>query len=228
MSVAVVELRGVAKAYGPRVVLREVDLLVPEGRMLALTGRSGSGKSTLLKLIAGLDRPTRGTVLVDGRDVGAMDDDAASRMRLHDIGLVFQDNNLLPDLSVRANVGLPLQLAGVPRSEAGRRVLDLLDLVGLRERADARPHTLSGGEAQRAAIARALANRPKLLLADEPTSSLDAASGANVLDAFAQVNREMGTTVVIVSHDELVTQRVRDRVEVAEGRLVAAPARLVQ
>jgi ABC-type lipoprotein export system ATPase subunit len=198
--------------------------------MVALTGRSGSGKSTLYKLMAGLDRPTRGEVLLEGKLLSDFDDAAISRVRLERLGLVFQSHNLLPELSVVQNVRLPLDLRGTPRAAGDKRAIELLDRLDVGAHATKRPHELSGGQAQRVAIARALANRPAIILADEPTGNLDQDSARNVIAAFEEVNREMGATVLIVSHDPLVIERVPHRVAMDEGRAVwetSPPARRV-
>lgn len=213
----IIEVVALSKSYGARTVLRDVDLVVDAGSMVAVTGRSGSGKSTLFKLLAGLDRPTSGRVLVDGTDVASLDDAQASELRLRKIGLVFQSFNLLPDLTVAENVRLPMDIAGTRRAEADERTQGLLELLGIREHAAKRPNALSGGESQRVAIARSLANRPRVILADEPTGALDRGNAENVLAAFDEVNRALGTTVLIVSHDQLVIDHVPQRLELDEG-----------
>lgn len=213
----VLTVSNVRKAYGSVEVLRGVSFSLRRGSMTTLTGRSGSGKSTLFKLIAGLDHPTSGQILIEGVDNASMDDEAASDLRLRRLGLVFQSLNLLPDLSAAQNVRLPLDLAGVPRREADARVAELLTLVGLEHAASARPARLSGGEAQRAAIARALANRPALVLADEPTSALDRDNAENVLRLFDDLNRSLGATILIISHDPLAVSRARARLHIDDG-----------
>lgn len=223
MGKPVVELQSVTKSYGGRDVLRDVSLTVASGSLVALTGRSGGGKSTLLRLVAGLDRPTRGRVLVEGVDVAALDDLAASRMRLRRIGIVFQSLNLLPDLTVAQNVRLPLDLAGAPRSRGDARAADLLRLVGMDGFARRRPASLSGGEAQRVAIARALANEPAIVLADEPTSSLDSAGARAVIDLLEEIHERRGATILLVTHDPVVTARFPRSLALDDGRLLAAP-----
>jgi lipoprotein-releasing system ATP-binding protein len=220
-----VETVALAKSYGETHVLRDVTFAVPRGAMLTITGRSGSGKSTLFKLLAGLDRPTSGRVVIDGTDISRMDDKALSDMRLRHVGLVFQTFNLLPDLTIAENVRLPMDIAGVPRKDAAARAHELLALLGLDARAERLPNVLSGGEAQRAAIARALANRPALLLADEPTGSLDEHNANHVLDAFEEINKALGASVLIVTHDDLVTHRFPAGYDMQDGRLVPVTRR---
>lgn len=214
------ELRGVHRAYGAREVLRGVDLAVPAGALLTLTGRSGSGKSTILRLAAGLDRPSSGEVLIEGRDIAKLDDAELSRIRLRRLGIVFQSANLLPDLTVMQNVRLPLDLAGVPRGRGDERVRDLLRLVGLGDHAAARPASLSGGEAQRVAFARSLANEPAILLADEPTAALDSENAATVLDTIEDIHAARGASILLVTHDPLVMGRFGERLHIEDGRLV--------
>ncbi|HET6405636.1 MAG TPA: ABC transporter ATP-binding protein [Candidatus Thermoplasmatota archaeon] len=213
----VLELRAVTKRYGDATVLKDVNLTIDPGEMVVVTGRSGSGKSTMFKLMAGLDRPSSGEVLLEGRSLADLDDAAMSRMRLERLGLVFQSVNLLPDLSVEQNVRLPLDLRGVPRAAAQARAVELLARMGLRQHARKRPHQLSGGQAQRVAIARALANQPAIILADEPTGSLDRSNAETVLEAFREVNAS-GTTVLIVSHDPLVIQQIPARLKIEDGQ----------
>ncbi len=217
MADAVVEARSVTRRFGDAVILRDVTFRVPRGGLVAVTGRSGGGKSTLLKLLAGLDRPTSGEVLIEGRDISSLDDDAMSDVRLRRIGLVLQAANLLPDLTVIENVRLPLALAGRPRGEGLERATELLRLVGMESHAAKRPSVLSGGEMQRTAIARALANDPAVILADEPTGSLDADNARIVLDLIEDLHRRLGTTVVVATHDPLVVERVHARLSLDGG-----------
>ena len=212
-------VRDVSKSYGGTPVLRDVSFGLAPGEVVAVAGRSGSGKSTLVKLLAGLDRPDAGAILVEGRDIGALDDEAASAMRLRRIGLVFQAYNLLPDLTVAENVRLPRQLAGATRAQADARAHEVLESLDVAQHASKRPSSLSGGEQQRVAIARALVNEPAFLLADEPTGSLDGANAHAVMDAFEDVNRRLGTTVLIVSHDDVVLRRAPRVLRLESGRL---------
>jgi len=226
---AAVELRGVTKRYregdGERVVFRDADAAIRPGEIAVLVGRSGSGKSTLLNLIAGIDRPSAGTVLVDGIDLGRLSEGERTRLRRRHIGFVFQSFNLLPVLTAEENVLLPLELNGVDGPAARARARALLDRVGLADRAGSFPDRLSGGEQQRLAIARALAHEPPLVLADEPTGNLDAETAAVVVELLDALVRERGTTVVMVTHSREVIG-VADRVfAVQHARLVEQPGR---
>jgi putative ABC transport system ATP-binding protein len=218
-----IELKGVAKSYatpaGERRVLHDLDLAVAAGESLAITGRSGSGKSTLLHLLAGIDRPTRGEVVVAATAIHAATERFLSRWRGVTVGFVFQFFQLLPTLTTVENVMLPMDFCGTGRPrERRRRALELLRRVGLDDHADQLPATLSGGQQQRAAIARALANDPPVVLADEPTGNLDAATAAPVLELFTGLARR-GTTVVIATHDRAIAGRVDRTLELVEGRL---------
>ena len=199
--------------------VRGVSLEVARGDYVAIVGPSGCGKSTLLNLSGGIDRPTAGSVTVDGNRVDAMRDAAATRFRLLSIGFVFQRFYLMPALSAAENVELPMAEAGLPTARRVERARDLLAYVGLAERRKHRPAQLSGGEQQRVAIARALANSPKLLLADEPTGELDAKTGAEMIDLLGRVNRD-GTTVVVVTHDEDLARAARRVVHMRDGHVV--------
>ncbi|MFJ8006639.1 ABC transporter ATP-binding protein [Streptomyces fagopyri] len=198
----VIELEGVAKRYGgtDAAALGPVDLRVAEGEALAVTGPSGSGKSTLLNLVAGLDRPSEGTVTVAGRRIDRLSEHALARFRREQIGMVFQFFNLLDDLTVADNIQLPAQLTGTARRTAASRAGELMEVLGIHKHARAYPGRLSGGERQRVAVARALVNRPALLLADEPTGALDTASGQEVRELLVDLHRG-GQTVVLVTHD---------------------------
>ena len=215
--------RGIGKTVksGDRdlVILRDIDLAVMPGEALAILGASGSGKSTLLALLAGLDTPTAGRVLLAGADLFALDEDARAELRGRAVGFVFQSFQLLPSLTALENVMLPLELAGRDDAEAGAR--EILARVGLGERLHHYPKHLSGGEQQRVALARAFVVRPKLLLADEPTGSLDAESGEAVIALLFELNREAGTTLVLVTHDEQLAKRCQRALRLAAGRIVA-------
>jgi putative ABC transport system ATP-binding protein len=201
--------------------LRGISLTVGRGELLAVRGRSGSGKTTLLNLLGGLDAPTSGTVVVDGVAISALDEHAAALVRRQAVAFVFQTFGLIPILSAAENVEVPLRLVKADPRERDRRVEELLELVGLGERARHRPHELSGGEQQRVAIARALANRPKLLLADEPTGQLDSETGQRIMRLLRSVVRSEGVTAIVATHDPIMLE-VADRViELLDGRLVA-------
>jgi putative ABC transport system ATP-binding protein len=204
-------------------VLRCVSFDLEPGGFLAILGPSGSGKTTLLGLLAGLDRPREGRVLLDGDDLSQLDEDARARMRAAKVGFVFQSFQLIPTLTARENVQVPLELRGEPE-EARRRADELLARVGLGDRGHHYPAQLSGGEQQRVALARAFSHRPRLLFADEPTGNLDAATGAHVIDLLAELNRESGTTLVLVTHDADLARRARRVLRLADGALVSDSA----
>ncbi len=217
-----ITLSGVTKVFdGVRRVtaLCDVDLQIMSGEMVSIIGPSGSGKSTLLNLIGALDRPTAGWIAVDGRRLDGLDDDGLAHVRRDSIGFVFQFFNLLPTLSNIDNVALPLHLRGWPRRRALERAGELLDLVGLGARTDHLPEELSGGERQRVAIARALAASPPIILADEPTGNLDSATGAGILALVQDLHRRLGTTVLIVTHDQGVALSCPRTIALRDGRI---------
>jgi putative ABC transport system ATP-binding protein len=199
--------------------VRAVSLDVAEGEYVAIVGPSGCGKSTMLNLLGAIDRPDAGSVIIRGQDVGRMRDAEATRFRLEHIGFVFQRFHLMPALSARENVELPMAEAGMPKADRRSRTAELLAYVGLAARAHHRPSELSGGEQQRVAIARALANRPALLLADEPTGELDAKTGADVIALLERLNAD-GTTIVVVTHDEDLARAARRVVHMRDGLVV--------
>ena len=215
-----IELRGVSKTVQsgdvPLTILYPLDLSVPSGQCLAVTGPSGSGKSTLLGLIAGLDTPSSGTILIDDVEITMLDEDRLAALRGATIGFVFQFFHLIPSLSALENILVPLEIARVRRPVDRARAL--LDEVGLIERAHHYPSQLSGGEQQRVAIARALANEPPILLADEPTGNLDSANGQHVVDLLLGVNKTRGTTVLIVTHDRELAERADVMLSMHDGR----------
>ena len=201
------------------VILREIDLAVTPGEAVAVVGASGSGKSTLLAILAGLDTPTSGKVELDGQDIFSIDEDMRAELRGRSVGFVFQSFQLLASLTALENVMLPLELANDADAEA--RARSILKRVGLGERLHHYPRHLSGGEQQRVALARAFVVQPKLLLADEPTGSLDADSGAEVITLLFEMNREYGTTLVLVTHDEGLAKRCSRIVRLTAGRIVS-------
>jgi putative ABC transport system ATP-binding protein len=222
-------LRGVNKEYRRdefRIpVLVDLDLDVEEAEFLALMGPSGSGKTTLLNLIAGLDRPTTGSVVVHGEDLGRLSDSQVTRWRAHNVGFIFQLYNLIPVLTAFENVELPLLLSTLSKRERRRQVTTALRIVGLSGREDHYPRQLSGGQEQRVAIARAIVTDPYLLVADEPTGDLDRASGGEILDLLGQLNQEFQKTIVMVTHDPLAAQRAGRILHLDKGRLVDEPFR---
>ena len=227
MAPPAVELRKVSKSYREgeveRVVLRDVSITIGRGEIAVLVGRSGSGKSTLLNVIAGIDHPTAGAVVVNGTDLTALDEHARTLFRRRHIGFVFQFFNLIPLLTVEENLLLPLDLNGRADAEGARRARALLERVGLGARGDSFPERLSGGEQQRVAIARALIHDPVLILADEPTGNLDVETAAGVLDLLDTLAREAGRTVLMVTHSREVVG-VADRIfTVQRGSLVESP-----
>jgi cell division transport system ATP-binding protein len=216
-----IQFSAAAKRYpGGQEALRGVTLEVADGEMVAITGPSGAGKSTLLKLAAGIERPSSGTVIVNGQNLGALGETALAVLRRR-TGFVFQDHKLLEDRNAFENVALPLRIAGSPRNEIGRRARAALDKVGMLAREKALPMALSGGEQQRLCIARAIVNRPSLLIADEPTGNLDAEYAGAIMDLFTSFH-QVGVTVLLSTHDAASAERVKARrVRLAEGRVVA-------
>ena len=215
-----IELRGVSKTVlsgsEPLTILHPLDLSVPSGQFLSVVGPSGSGKSTLLGLIAGLDTPSTGTIVIDGVDITALDEDRLACLRGEKIGFVFQFFHLIPSLSALENILVPLEIAGV--GHPADKAEALLDEVGLTDRGHHYPSQLSGGEQQRIAIARALANEPPILLADEPTGNLDSKNGRHVVELLVAVNRGRGTTVVLVTHDAELSGRTDVMLAMRDGK----------
>jgi putative ABC transport system ATP-binding protein len=220
----VVEVRDVSRVFpmpaGPVTALRDVSLTVGAGEHVAITGPSGCGKSTLLHLIGGVDTPTAGSILFEQRELSRLSETERERIRLRRIGFVFQRFFLLPMLTAAENVELPQAEAGVAAADRRARTRELLSYVGLGDRADHLPSQLSGGEMQRAAIARALANRPALLLADEPTGELDEQTSGHIADLFDRVNAD-GTAILVVTHNPTLAARASRRLAMASGRVVA-------
>jgi putative ABC transport system ATP-binding protein len=200
----------------------DVTLEIRAGEFLALLGSSGSGKSTLLNLMAGLDRPTSGAIFAQGRNLSEMNPLELARYRSRTVGMVFQSFNLLPRMTLEENVELPLRLAEVDRGERAGRVREALERVRLEKRLNHRPSELSGGEQQRAALARALVNRPTLLLADEPTGNLDSATGESIMVLLRKIQQSLGMTIVLVTHERPLAERFADRIaSVADGKLAS-------
>jgi putative ABC transport system ATP-binding protein len=216
-----IELRGVSKTVEsggePLTILQPLDLFVPSGQCLAVVGPSGSGKSTLLGLIAGLDMPSAGEILIDGVDITKLAEDDLAVLRGRKIGFIFQFFHLIPTLTAFENTLVPLEIQGT--RGAADRAARLLDEVGLRDRAHHYPSQLSGGEQQRVAIARALANDPPILLADEPTGNLDSTNGRHVIDLLLEVNKTRGTTVMLVTHDVDIAARMQVMLSMRDGRM---------
>jgi putative ABC transport system ATP-binding protein len=199
-------------------VLRNVSFTIPQGSFTAIVGPSGSGKTTLLGLLAGLDSPTRGTVILEDSDLSAMDENARARLRGEKVGFVFQTFQLIPTLTALENVQVPLELRGTAGAE--ERARDLLERVGLSERAHHFPSQLSGGEQQRVGIARAFANSPRILFADEPTGNLDAVAGSRILELLQSLNSQSGSTIIIVTHDERLAARASRVIRLSDGVVV--------
>jgi putative ABC transport system ATP-binding protein len=218
-----IELRAVSKTVTsgtqPLTILHPLTAIIPAGAFLAVVGPSGSGKSTLLGLIAGLDAPTSGSVVIDGTDITALDEDALAKLRGEKIGFVFQFFHLIPSLTALENVSVPMEIAGA--ADAGTRASALLDEVGLTGRAHHYPSQLSGGEQQRIALARALANNPPILLADEPTGNLDSQNGRHIMELLRNIHASRQATLVLVTHD-------RELAEMADAKLVLRDGRVVE
>jgi putative ABC transport system ATP-binding protein len=221
-----IELRGVSKTVRsgdhPLTILHSLDYTIPSGQFIAIVGPSGSGKSTLLGLLAGLDAPSTGQIVIDGTDITGLSEDALARLRGDKIGFVFQFFHLVPSLTALENVLVPMEIAG--RKDAMARAKQLVDEVGLAERAHHYPSQLSGGEQQRIAIARALANDPPIVLADEPTGNLDSTTGRHIMDLLLNVRRSRGSTLVLVTHDTDLASLADTRLVLRDGRQVPQAA----
>jgi putative ABC transport system ATP-binding protein len=217
-----IDLRDISKTVRsgdqPLTILHSLTLSINRGQFMAIVGPSGSGKSTLLGLIAGLDAPSTGEVVIDGVDITRLDEDALARLRGEKIGFVFQFFHLIPSLTAYENVAVPMEIAGV--ANVGRRASALLDEVGLTGRAHHYPSQLSGGEQQRVALARALANDPAIVLADEPTGNLDTSTGRNILELLRGIHRSRGTTIILVTHDAELAGIADSRLVLRDGRVV--------
>jgi putative ABC transport system ATP-binding protein len=220
-----IEARDLEQTYlsggRPLSVLRQINLAIAPREFVAVMGPSGSGKTTLLGLLAGLDRPTRGVVRLDGEDLGRLSEDARARLRAEKVGFVFQAFQLMPTLTAIENVLVPLELRGRGNGAAAARARELLERVGLGDRLHHYPAQLSGGEQQRVGVARAFAGEPKILFADEPTGSLDAETGRAVIDLLVELNRDAGTTLVLVTHDPALAARARRVIRLTGGTIVS-------
>ncbi len=226
MAEPIIKLRGVTKSYREVKVLHDIDLDVERGELLAVVGTSGSGKSTLLNVIGGLDTGFQGSALVAGEDVGRMGDAALSAFRNQKVGFIFQQFNLLDHLSCAENVAVPATFAAMGDAESRERAVTALDRVGMADRADDLPGNLSGGQKQRIAIARALFNRPELLLCDEPTGNLDQETGRQIIELFRRLNEDDGRTLIIVTHEARVSDVAHRVKRLEDGQFVAGEGAL--
>jgi putative ABC transport system ATP-binding protein len=222
---SIITLNGIEKIYNhssvPVSALKGIDLNVESGDFLAIVGPSGSGKTTLLNIIGGLDKPTRGIVLIDGTDISHMKPDELIEFRLNHIGFVFQSYNLIPVLTAKENVEFIMLLQNVPKAERDRRAVEILKNVGLEERLNSKPSELSGGQQQRVAVARALASRPSFVLADEPTANLDSTSAESLLDIMEQLNKVQSMTFLFSTHDPRVMKRAHRIVTLEDGLITS-------
>lgn len=228
MTHPVLEARAVQKNFtqGPVTleVLRGVKLAVDTGERIAIVGASGSGKTTLLQILGGLDRPTTGQVLVDGQDIHGLSEDERGMLRNRALGFVYQFHHLLPEFSALENVAMPLLIRRSVVAEAREKACEILERVGLGQRLDHRPYQLSGGERQRAAVARALVTQPKIILADEPTGNLDGTNAEAVFELMLELNRERGTSLIVVTHDMRLARRMERVYEIHSGHLTERAA----
>lgn len=221
---SMIHMRGIIKRFyigqpNELEILHGIDLDVAEGEFLSIVGASGSGKSTLMNLIGALDRPTSGTYILDGQDVGQADDLTLSAIRCKKVGFVFQNFNLIPRTNALKNVELPMMYAGVPQRQRTERAMALLDMVEMADRMYHQPNELSGGQKQRVAIARAMANDPAIVLADEPTGALDSKTGRLVMDIFHRLNRNQGKTVILITHNRELAKETSRTVTMRDGML---------
>ena len=199
--------------------LKKASIEIDDGEIVCLAGPSGSGKSTLLNLLGGVDKPTSGKIIINGNDLTKMSENELSDFRLRNVGLIFQFFNLIPTLTAKENVEFPLVLANVPKVERDSRAVELLELVGLGHRVDHKPEELSGGEQQRVAIARSLANNPSIIIADEPTGDLDSDTSSKFMDLVENLNKKRGQTFIISSHDSMIIERVPRVCRIRDGRI---------
>jgi putative ABC transport system ATP-binding protein len=220
----IIETVGLHKIYiqggRPLEVLKGINLVVEQGEFMAIMGPSGSGKSTLLNMIGALDRPTSGTVYINGVDLSKLNDNQVADLRNKEIGFIFQFFNLIPRMDAQGNIELPMAIAGMSRGKRHQRAMELLELVGLKDRADHKPSQLSGGEQQRVAIARALANEPHLILADELTGNLDSKTGEEIMHLLRRLNKDEGKTFVLITHDPAVGQNTDRLIHLRDGAII--------
>jgi putative ABC transport system ATP-binding protein len=220
----VIDIKNLEKIYNESEVnvhaIRGIDLSFEQGEFAAIVGPSGSGKTTLLNMIGGLDKPTKGTVIIDSTNIGELKSTKLIDFRLNNIGFVFQAYNLIPVLTAKENVEFIMHLQGKPRTERERRTRELLEAVGLGDRINSRPSKLSGGQQQRVAVARALASKPKFILADEPTANLDSSSTENLLDIMEKLNKEENITFIFSTHDARVVKKARRVITIEDGKVV--------
>lgn len=214
-----IEVKGVTKSFGPLQVLKSIDLTVREGEIVSIVGPSGAGKTTLLQIIGTLDKPDSGTVTIDGTNLMGLGSNALSRFRNLHIGFVFQFHQLLPEFSAMENIMIPALIAGKSAAVAKKRAMELLDMLSLADRARHKPQQLSGGERQRVAVARALANQPSVILADEPSGSLDTKNKAELHQLFFDLRRQLGQTFIIVTHDEHLASLTDRTIKMRDGKL---------
>ena len=223
MAKTIIDAHNVSKTFNPKTIpvhaVQNVHVHIEEGEFVALVGPSGSGKSTLLNMMGGLDEPTAGSVIIDGVEITELSENKLIDFRLHNIGFVFQSFNLIPVLTAKENVGFVLQLQHISKEEREKRVLALLEEVGLQDKIDSKPGELSGGQQQRVAVARALASKPKIILADEPTANLDSKSAANLLDIMAKLNKEEKITFLFSTHDQRVIKKARRVITLVDGKI---------
>lgn len=223
MAKTIIDAHNISKIYNQSMVpvkaLQDVHVHIEEGEFVALVGPSGSGKSTLLNMMGGLDKPTSGTVIIDDVEITRLSENKLIDFRLHNIGFVFQSFNLIPVLTSKENIGFVLQLQNVPKKERKQRVMELLKEVGLEDKIDNKPGELSGGQQQRVAVARALASKPKIVLADEPTANLDSVSANRLMDTMSKLNREENITFLFSTHDPRVIKKARRVITLVDGRV---------
>lgn len=223
MAKTIIDAHNVSKTYNPDKVpvkaVKEVHLHIEEGEFVALVGPSGSGKSTLLNMIGGLDDPTSGMVIIDGVEITQLSENKLIDFRLHNIGFVFQSFNLIPVLTAKENIGFVLQLQKFNKEKREKRVMELLKEVGLEDKVNTKPGELSGGQQQRVAVARALASKPKIVLADEPTANLDSKAAANLMDIMSKLNEEEHITFLFSTHDQRVIKKARRVITLVDGKV---------